>query len=287
MRLDRSLNIFGPMLFLVCAAQSLECQTPPPATKANPAPAQAAENQQPKTTDSDLRSIAKDLVDDSNQVRSIADGDQLTFEQRQALKTALDKVQLDIQKLEDILTATQPPVKVRGGAMTIRTTNISHKGDSQTFDCVQLDPDLAAHPLELQFIKDPTEQGWIPTQRQTLNGNETIDLLGRNNGTILVPHGIRLQFTRSCKVSGVDQFGVTIKPLVLGSKSFYEYRDHVHDEDGTTYIKRFQHPGCQKLPKPDGDEDTCEQMSDIKINGSSTPWAHCLNGECFVQIVQQ
>jgi hypothetical protein len=275
--------MFGAMLFLICAAvPSLECQTPP---STDPAPSQAAPveggRQQPSPAQ---RPLADDLLREAKQVDEIVDKN-LIDEKGQDFKTALAEIQLDVQSLQKSLP-TQPPVKVRGGAMTVRTTRITVGGDHGN-DCVVLQ-DPSKHPLELQFIEDPTVQGWTPVTKD-LTGVKTIDLYGRDSQGNVGPDGVRLAFAKSCIESGRTYFGVTIKPIIDGHKSFYDFRDAakgVKDEDGLTHIKRFQHPDCsQHLPDPNKDEDTCEQMSDIKIDGAL--FAHCTNGECFVQIVQQ
>jgi hypothetical protein len=287
MRLSRSLNISGAMVFLAYGALSVvECQAPPSPGKTDPAPSQSApvEGGAQKPYDPALRPLADDLFKNAQQVKLIVDENRADRD-KDALKTALDQVQFDAQKLQQ-LVPTQPPIKVRGGAMTVRTTRLTLRGEHGN-DCVVLQ-NPADHPVQLQFVEDITVQGWTPTSK-TLSGNWKVDLYGRDSKGNHGADGIELAYTDSCMESGTNYPGVTIKSIGTTNQYFYDFRDARTgtDEDGITRIKRFKNPTCsQHLPHPtNGDEDTCELMFDIKVN--DIQFKHCVNGECLVQIVQQ
>jgi len=269
-------SVFATVLFASILGPRLAAQTNPPA----PAAAQPYAPPQPhEMSDAEFRDLAHDMVLKSTEVSRIVDEGRVS-EKTQILEPKISQILADGEKFEQGLTRTpSPPLKVRGGAMTVRTTAQPQQVSSDTY-CVPL-PYPQSTPLQLQYIPDPTVRNWPDEQDQSLSGTETIDLLGRDKKGNPGSDGIRLAFTNTCN----GQFGVTIGPIVSGHKSFYEYKDHQTDEDGTTYIRRFQHWDCRRhLPAGDGDEDRCEQMSQIKIDGSH--FADCKNGECFVQILQ-
>jgi hypothetical protein len=178
-------------------------------------------------------------------------------------------------------TATQPPIKVRGGAMTFRY-KAAHVGVSPWLDypakaptgvCVQQDTSTGAKLKIFQHPdQDPDDPG-PPGKTFDLATGWVVDLHGRDsafNPDSL--EGVELKAVTDCGGSN----GVSVLPIPNSSLSGF-YAGALQSSDGSTFAKRYRHSGCS------ADEDACEHMSTVFVNGTQV--ADCANGECLVKIV--
>jgi hypothetical protein len=179
--------------------------------------------------------------------------------------------------------ATNAPVKVRGGAMTFRSTSaFSQDGDGNP--CVPIKSGTQVG------IFEPGNSGATADNSYPLQTGVQIDFFGHEeNGGANSNDGVRVLITSTCNGSSL---GATIVPEPLSHSSFYPFQDQAKDEDKTTYRKRFLDSACIGTPSPSGDEDTCEHLSTVYVNSSATitpksnpaqEWL-CTDGECDVKI---
>jgi len=194
-----------------------------------------------------------------------------------------------------------PPVKVRGGAMTFRTKSgqFQQVGTSNSYCIVLADP---GKTVSLDLFQ-PGNHTTTPKPQLTLADQMQIDFLGRNekgkakkNG-----NGIHVLITSSC--NGKPGVSATFSPL--GNSAFYLNQKDAASQDGdddptnpdTSSSLRFQDLDCAAnfpptpipggpVQNPNGDEDLCENMGAINVTPAPTngnPWVRCHNGDCSVE----
>jgi hypothetical protein len=166
----------------------------------------------------------------------------------------------------------QPPLKIRGGAMTLRypkkTDGSSPWSPYQNGYCAPLNTSSGA---TLQVIADPDPTGPPPSPATIpLTGAWSAALYALNeSGTGPDPsHGITLSPISNCN----GQNGVSAQPFGLNS-DFYPGELTSTGTVGKRYRRKT---GCS-------DEDLCERLGSIHVQGYSDP--PCENGECLVKIV--
>ena len=185
--------------------------------------------------------------------------------------------------------APQPPLKIRGGAMTLRYPLVDGKdpwfpyqSGSLSGYCTTLDTSSGKAKLKIfqhpdPDTDDPTEKATTPTIIE-LKGAWFIDLYGRNPDFTPDPHeGIELRAVADCNGS---KNGISVLPL-RGSANSTFYSLDLPSHDGSTFGKRYKKNACP-------DEDACEHLSTIYVSSSSlsSPTSpDCENGECLVKIV--
>jgi hypothetical protein len=193
--------------------------------------------------------------------------------------------------LVHILTPTpQPPIKIRGGAMTLRYPPISNAnpwypyppGGPKAF-CTTLDTTTGTAKLKIFQHPDPDPDDPSATaQKFTLTGNWIVDLYGRNSNFSPDPHeGIELKPVSDC--DGNNK-GVALYPVQGAANSGFYSADLQPipgmTGPGNTYGKRYQKSGCT-------DEDACEHLSTIYVNipPAQAQSVDCENGDCLVKII--
>lgn len=204
----------------------------------------------------------------------------MTFPRLQvaALLGASTTVLLVPHSLAQNPTPTQPPLKVRGGAMTFRYKASGWGKDASGNPCVPFDTTGGA---TLKIFADADPDDASPTNIPLSSGWE-IDLHGRNDKFASDPNeGIALTATASCSTGTVNGNGIVMMPLRTATYSGFYTDDASVTDDGDTSTQRYKHKGCK-------DEDACEHMGQITGNSAAnTPFASvgCTNGECLVKIV--
>lgn len=181
----------------------------------------------------------------------------------------------------DPLTPSQPPIKVRGGAMTLRYA-AAQDGSTQWFPyqlngvdgfCTPLDTSSSKTKLKIVQHPDPDDPAPVVSP-QLLSGNWVVDLFSRkDNFTTEDPQeGIELQPVANCNG---NHNGVSALPIP-GSTSSGFYSGDLPSTDQKSFGKRYHKSDCN-------DEDACEHMGAVFLN--HTKVADCDNGECLVKIV--
>jgi len=180
----------------------------------------------------------------------------------------------------DPLAPSQPPIKVRGGAMTLRYAAASN-GTTQWFPyqsngvngfCTPLDTSSGKAKLKIVQHPDPDDPAPV-VPPSTLSGNWVVDLSARKDDFTEDPQeGLELQPVSNCNGNAA---GVSALP-VPGSMSSGFYSVDLPSSDGKTFGKRYKKTSCN-------DEDICEHMGAVYLN--RTRLAECENGECLVKIV--
>jgi len=185
-----------------------------------------------------------------------------------------------------------PPIKIRGGAMTFRATSWAKDASNGNNPCmvgdwtrIELDDVVPVNqPTTSQFsVVYPSASSW------------QMDLYSRTkNGMAQKNDGVRLLSTKNCGSPGTN--GITLIPEPNSDLEYYPWQDAdsgVTDEDQATKIKRFRDLDCVVTDVSKGDEDMCEHISNIYINipplkpgddPSKKPVGAylCLNGECVL-----
>jgi hypothetical protein len=178
-------------------------------------------------------------------------------------------------------TATQPPIKVRGGAMTFRYKATSrgtspwlpYPAGAPSGVCVQQDTSTGAKLKVFQHPdQDPDDPG-PPGKTFDLATGWVVDLHGRDSAFNPDPNeGVELKAVSDCGGSN----GVSLLPMPHSNTSGF-YGGVLPSSDGSTFGKRYKNSNCTT------DQDACEHMSSVFINGTQV--ADCANGECLVKIV--
>ena len=184
-----------------------------------------------------------------------------------------------------LLTSTpQPPLKIRGGAMTLRYPAINNGNPWFSYPAPPGAPAAYCTPLDASSGKlkifqhpdpDPDDQSPAP-QKFSLTGNWVVDLYGRNSDFTTEPHsGLELKPVSNCNG---NNNGIEVYPLP-GSTNVDFYPADLPPGTGNTYGKRYRKSGCS-------DEDACEHLSTIYVSvPSGQPQSvDCQNGDCLVKI---
>jgi hypothetical protein len=199
------------------------------------------------------------------------------------------------------------PVKVRGGAMTFRTSSGGDQfqtvGGSGNSFCILLSKTPNANvTLDVSQAKFHKV---VSSRSETLTNTSQIDFFGRNEKGQAgkSSNGIRVLITPSC--NGVPGTSALIQPegpnsgLYLNQKnaasqdlSGDDLPNPSSDKD-TSQSLRFKDLDCAAKfspPTPGGDEDLCENMGLIIVNSKHTdnPTTtgkpiRCHNGDCQVE----
>jgi hypothetical protein len=178
-------------------------------------------------------------------------------------------------------TPTQPPIKVRGGAMTFRykatATGASpwlpYPSATPTGVCVQQDTSTGAKLKIFQHPDPDPNDPSPPGSTSNLATGWVVDLHGRDSAfNPDANEGVELKAVSDCGGSN----GVSMLPIPHSSASGF-YGGVLQSSDGSTFAKRYKNSSCTT------DEDACEHMSSVFINGTQV--ADCANGECLVKIV--
>jgi hypothetical protein len=184
----------------------------------------------------------------------------------------------------------QPPIKVRGGAMTLRYPPINNTdpwypyppGGPKAF-CTTLDTTSGTAKLKIFQHPDPDpEDTSADAQKFTLTGSWIVDLYARNSDFSTDPkEGIELKPVSDCDGSNK---GVALYPVQSATNSGFYSADLQPipgiTGPGNTYGKRYQKSGCT-------DEDACEHLSTIYVNipPAQPQSVDCQNGDCLVKIM--
>jgi hypothetical protein len=206
---------------------------------------------------------------------------QLSNEATEVIKDAIPYEQ-------PLVTHTNSPIKIRGGAMTFRLGAHYDWKSNHSQPCVN----LSAFPTTID-LDGVVPVGGAPANPSPLPSQDwQIDFFGHlRDKSAMSPNGIRVAITHK-QCDGSAGMSATFTPENQNS-TFYEFdQDNLYDEDGQTRIKRFKDKSCTSKPDPAGDEDNCEHIHSIYINKSITsdPTAkpdyiyRCTNGECKVEI---
>jgi hypothetical protein len=180
----------------------------------------------------------------------------------------------------------QPPIKIRGGALTLRYPLINggdpwfpYQSGGVSGFCTTLDTTSGSPKLKIAQHPDPDPDPGDPdppTKSSTpLTGNWVVDLYGRNPDFTPDPTaGLELKPVTDCHGNNK---GISVLPKSANG-GFYT-ADQPSD-DGKTFGKRYQ----VKTNCPD--KDACENLSTIYVSTSSTTTSTlCGNGACLVKIV--
>ena len=193
---------------------------------------------------------------------------------------------------------TNPPVVVRGGAITIRTRDSGGWQNSNPPFCTnadisfielddvgQIPPATAAGKGSAVARGDVTLSNIVPTAAD----NWIITIYGRDTtGKVKSGNGIQLTSKSTSCSAGA---GTSVSLTGLGGNGGF-YQDGSIDDDGAaaSLSKRFRDSSCVPSgASPNLDEDFCEHASEIDlvltIGGTSTTQKYsCVNGECEVAI---
>jgi hypothetical protein len=168
----------------------------------------------------------------------------------------------------------QPPIKIRGGAMTLRYPKIN--GNSPWFSyqngyCTLLDTSSGKAELKVFQRPDPSEPSSMETDFPLI-GTWSATLYALNDsGTAFDPqHGIKLNPVHDCNGS---HKGVSVLPF--GSNSDF-YPGELPSHDGGIGKRYRRSAGCS-------DEDLCEHLGRVLVEGQS--YKDCEDGECLVKLV--
>ena len=191
---------------------------------------------------------------------------------------------------------TSSPIKVRGGAMTARTSIGKNGGwvSNGSGYCTNVDI--------TQFSTDaaPVSSAPAPANPTSLLADWTMVVFGRNpNDGSQSGNGFKFQ-AQPQKCDGSKGTSVLLTPY--GSNGAFYATELGTDDDGVTQKRRFRDttpdnqsgaPGCAGPNVPstpgllNGDEDRCERMSTIQFDepAASKHYQYtCTNGECAVCI---
>jgi len=193
-----------------------------------------------------------------------------------------------------------PPVKVRGGAMTFRTkSGTPFSQVSGNSFCVWLGSAGAKLTLDIYQPKNHTNS---PNRSIKLTNQSQIDFFGRSEtGQIGSNNGTRVLITSS-PCNGAQGLSALIQPEGANS-GFYSNNENGASQDGNdnddpsnandqSHSIRFQDLACSSKfspPAGTGDEDSCENMGLIYVNDAPTDnptngkHARCHNGDCSVE----
>jgi hypothetical protein len=257
--------------------------------------------QQYETSDT-LRKAADDLVQRATQVKEIIYQGKIP-EHSDELKTDFASIEIDLEHLKRTTTPS-PPLKVRGGAMTVRT-EISGNGGWVPKDaagrqfCTNADISRAYYLTDdglCHLIQLPPSTNWS----MRLHGGSPVTP-GNASGRGLV---IITQPNQNCTGGVGSSVLMTVFDDNVSTNGKYVrfYSGDQNSDDGKTVRRRFldrtpdgktpDKAGCVTPPDGDGsgdvgDEDACERMTKFEIrnlSGSSVSTTPCLNGDCTVFI---
>jgi hypothetical protein len=180
----------------------------------------------------------------------------------------------------------QPPIKIRGGAMTLRYPLINgndpwfpYQSGGVSGFCTTLDTTSGNVKLKIAQHPDPDPDPNDPdppnNSTTALTGSWLVDLDARNPDFTRDPtEGLELKPVTDCNG---NNNGVSVLPLPKAANSGFYAADL--PGDGKTFGKRYQKSNCS-------DKDACEHLSTIFIKTSSaTTSTECGNGDCLVKIV--
>ncbi len=192
-------------------------------------------------------------------------------------------------------SSTNPPLKIRGGAMTFRS-NVQF-GKDGSYSCVQLTPSS----IKLIDVGSLKSGKAIPDVNiPSIEVPWQMDLYGRDgSGKNESSNGIRIRTTQTCVVTTASATsssaaGVSFIPESADS-TFYPNNDGASlDEDNVTRRKRYQDESCTATSL-NSDEDSCEHIYSIYINtafknttadvkADPAYFLRCKNGECVIKI---
>jgi len=182
---------------------------------------------------------------------------------------------------------TDTPIVVQGGSMTFRTTSFNggFNPTSNGTYCVFLGPQNSSLLLEV------TQLGNEPVVSESVSQGGQIDLFGhlRSQGSES-SNGVEVAVVNGTCNSHDGLIAIlTPEPAANGAtgSDFYAYRNNGSDDDGTR-IERFKDTMCTNAPDAQGDEDSCERLSNIYINPQQTSQPKtgiripCTDGACEV-----
>lgn len=179
-------------------------------------------------------------------------------------------------------TSTQPPIKVRGGAMTVRAYLSSGtaqwspytSADGRTGSCVPLDMSIK----KVHVYPDvPPGTIFYPHTDGDLTGNWKVFLFGRDaNFNEDDTQGLEIDPVTNCNT---NQSGIALLPI----GNFSQVNTGLPPTDLTA--RRYKNTDTDTHPGHCGvDEDACEHMSAVRISSSNTNLATCDNGDCLVTL---
>jgi hypothetical protein len=208
--------------------------------------------------------------------------------------------------------ATDSPVVVRGGAMTVRTKDTTDGWvPAGAFYCtyVPLGNPLNLYLYEVDNYKNKTP---IPTNPLPLTGSWTVTINGRIpkyipptptspgywDSTTPSSNGIILQGSNSNCTAPSSTQSLVVLTTTGTYGSFYMKDLGLHEESSVDTGKRFMDTtpasgstpsvcaGPNSNPTPTGNEDSCERALLITVTTSSGGpyYGRCTNGECIVGI---
>lgn len=177
------------------------------------------------------------------------------------------------------------PIKVRGGAMTFRSKNVTWQQGTvsgATSPCYFLDGvGISSISTDASYAS-----GGTAPSLNNLTAGWSMTLNGRNpsNPKQASPNGITIK-TQDASCNGSVHTMILLPLSPTNAAAFYP--GELQTEDG--YMERFvdNSSSCQgPSGSRSGDEDLCERMSTISLvlAGSSTYNYLCRNGECEIDI---
>ena len=206
-----------------------------------------------------------------------------------------------------IVSGTESPITVRGGAMTIRTLDTVNgwQAVGQNY-CSNVSDDSEFNSTGLIKYKNNP----LPVEPLALTSGWSITLVGRvhnsSGSTLPSANGVTItQSSTACPTATPNATTpILLSPLASGYSAFYGPEPSVDEGAASPSVhtgKRFMdttpdiagasthcsgpNSGAKPSPSATGDEDACERASLVTINsGTATYQAWCRNGECDIHI---
>ena len=177
---------------------------------------------------------------------------------------------------------SDPPIKVNGGAMTFWTkkgVQFDAPPSGKTY-CLPLGT-ASSGTVQLKLFQ-PDNYTTIPDNKIPLSSSAQVDLFGfKGTGFAPSDNGIRVLIKTSCGNS--TDLSAWLQPEEDVNSDFYQNMANGAAPSNRHFVRFWnKDPSCSSPPTPSADEDLCEHLDRIYVNGK--PWDKCNDGECRLEI---